>query len=97
PVYASFPTRRSSDLMDAAGKDGVIKHVMRGLNPQGCQVFSFKQPTDEELEHDFFWRYGNRLPPRGRIGIFNRSYYEEVLVLRVRSEEHTLNSSHGSI
>jgi len=72
--------------MDAAGKDGMIKHVMRGLNPQGCQVFSFKQPTDEELEHDFFWRYGKRLPPRGRIGIFNRSYYEEVLVVRVHPE-----------
>jgi PPK2 family polyphosphate:nucleotide phosphotransferase len=72
--------------MDAAGKDGTIKHVMSGLNPQGCQVFSFKQPTDEELAHDFLWRYYTHLPGRGRIGIFNRSYYEEVLVLRVHPE-----------
>jgi PPK2 family polyphosphate:nucleotide phosphotransferase len=72
--------------MDAAGKDGMIKHVMSGLNPQGCQVFSFKQPADEELAHDFLWRYHMRLPARGRIGIFNRSYYEEVLVLRVHPE-----------
>src|SRR5437879_3914386 len=86
--------------MDASGKDGVIKHVMRGLNPQGCQVFSFKQPTDEELEHDFFWRYGNRLPPRGRIGIFNRSYYEEVLVVRVHPEfleKQKLPAKHGRV
>jgi len=69
--------------MDAAGKDGTIKHVMSGVNPQGCQVFSFKQPSREELDHDFMWRYSNRLPERGRIGIFNRSYYEEVLVVRV--------------
>jgi len=84
--------------MDASGKDGMIKHVMRGLNPQGCQVFSFKQPTDEELEHDFFWRYGKRLPPRGRIGIFNRSYYEEVLVVRVHPEfleKQKFPSKHG--
>ena len=74
--------------MDAAGKDGTIKHVMSGVNPQGCQVFSFKQPSSEELEHDFFWRYAKRLPERGRIGIFNRSYYEEVLVVRVH--EHIL-------
>jgi PPK2 family polyphosphate:nucleotide phosphotransferase len=74
--------------MDAAGKDGTIKHVMSGVNPQGCQVFSFKQPSSEELAHDFFWRYARRLPERGRIGIFNRSYYEEVLVVRVH--EHIL-------
>lgn len=69
--------------MDAAGKDGAIKHVMSGLNPQGCQVFSFKQPSPEELNHDFLWRSTKCLPERGRIGIFNRSYYEEVLVVRV--------------
>jgi PPK2 family polyphosphate:nucleotide phosphotransferase len=72
--------------MDAAGKDSTIKHVMSGVNPQGCQVFSFKQPTSEELDHDFMWRYVRHLPERGRIGIFNRSYYEEVLVLRVHPE-----------
>ena len=72
--------------MDAAGKDGTIKHVMSGVNPQGCQVFGFKQPSSEELDHDFMWRYVIRLPERGRIGIFNRSYYEEVLVLRVHPE-----------
>jgi PPK2 family polyphosphate:nucleotide phosphotransferase len=72
--------------MDAAGKDGLIKHVMTGVNPQGCQVFSFKRPTDEELEHDFLWRHVKCLPPRGRIGIFNRSYYEDVLVVRVHPE-----------
>jgi PPK2 family polyphosphate:nucleotide phosphotransferase len=69
--------------MDAAGKDGTIKHVMSGVNPQGCQVFSFKQPSSEELDHNFLWRYTRALPERGRIGIFNRSYYEEVLVVRV--------------
>ena len=69
--------------MDAAGKDGTIKHVMSGVNPQGCQVYSFKQPSAEELDHTWFWRYTNCLPERGRIGIFNRSYYEEVLVVRV--------------
>lgn len=69
--------------MDAAGKDGLIKHVMSGLNPQGCQVFSFKAPSTEELDHDFLWRTSKALPERGRIGIFNRSYYEEVLVVRV--------------
>jgi PPK2 family polyphosphate:nucleotide phosphotransferase len=69
--------------MDAAGKDSTIKHVMSGVNPQGCQVFSFKQPSEEELDHDFMWRYSKRLPERGRIGIFNRSYYEEVLIVRV--------------
>lgn len=72
--------------MDAAGKDGVIRHVMSGVNPQGCQVFSFKQPSSEELEHDFLWRTTCRLPERGRIGIFNRSYYEEVLVVRVHPD-----------
>jgi PPK2 family polyphosphate:nucleotide phosphotransferase len=69
--------------MDAAGKDGTIKHVMSGVNPQGCQVFSFKHPSAEELDHSFLWRYQRCLPERGRIGIFNRSYYEEVLVVRV--------------
>ena len=72
--------------MDAAGKDGVIRHVMSGINPQGCEVFSFKQPSAEELEHDFLWRTTCRLPKRGRIGIFNRSYYEEVLIVRVHPE-----------
>ena len=72
--------------MDAAGKDGTIRHVMSGVNPQGCQVFSFKQPSAEELDHDFMWRYQKCLPERGRIGIFNRSYYEEVLVVRVHEE-----------
>lgn len=72
--------------MDAAGKDGAIKHVMSGLNPQGCQVFSFKQPSAEELDHDFLWRCAKATPERGRIGIFNRSYYEEVLVVRVHKE-----------
>jgi PPK2 family polyphosphate:nucleotide phosphotransferase len=72
--------------MDAAGKDGVIKHVMSGVNPQGCQVFSFKHPSTVELQHDFLWRTTRDLPERGRIGIFNRSYYEEVLILRVHPE-----------
>ncbi|MFN4089142.1 MAG: polyphosphate kinase 2 family protein [Alphaproteobacteria bacterium] len=72
--------------MDAGGKDSAIKHVMSGVNPQGCQVFSFKAPSDEELDHDFLWRCLRRLPERGRIGIFNRSYYEEVLVVRVHPE-----------
>jgi PPK2 family polyphosphate:nucleotide phosphotransferase len=72
--------------MDAAGKDGAIRHVMSGVNPQGCEVFSFKQPSAEELEHDFLWRTTRRLPERGRIGMFNRSYYEEVLVVRVHPE-----------
>ncbi len=72
--------------MDAAGKDGTIKHVMSGINPQGCQVFNFKQPSSEDLDHDFLWRYSKCLPERGRIGIFNRSYYEEVLVVRVHQE-----------
>jgi PPK2 family polyphosphate:nucleotide phosphotransferase len=72
--------------MDAAGKDGAIKHVMSGVNPQGCQVFSFKHPSAEELAHDFLWRTTRDLPERGRIGIFNRSYYEEVLVVKVHPE-----------
>jgi len=72
--------------MDAAGKDGAIKHVMSGVNPQGCQVHSFKAPSHEELDHDFLWRCACRLPERGRIGIFNRSYYEEVLVVKVHPE-----------
>ena len=72
--------------MDSAGKDGAIRHVMSGVNPEGCDVFSFKQPSAEELEHDFLWRTTCRLPERGRIGIFNRSYYEEVLVVRVHPE-----------
>jgi PPK2 family polyphosphate:nucleotide phosphotransferase len=73
--------------MDAAGKDGAIRHVMSGVNPQGCEVASFKQPSAEELEHDFLWRSTVRLPERGRIGIFNRSYYEEVLAVRVHPED----------
>jgi PPK2 family polyphosphate:nucleotide phosphotransferase len=72
--------------MDAGGKDSTIKHVMSGVNPQGCQVVSFKQPSSEDLDHDFMWRYSRCLPGRGRIGIFNRSYYEEVLVVRVHEE-----------
>jgi len=72
--------------MDAAGKDSAIKHVMSGINPQGCQVYSFKHPSAEELDHDFLWRTTRALPERGRIGIFNRSYYEEVLIVRVHPE-----------
>ncbi|MGB7923765.1 MAG: polyphosphate kinase 2 family protein [Pyrinomonadaceae bacterium] len=72
--------------MDAAGKDGAISHVMSGVNPQGCQVYSFKPPSPEELDHDYLWRHAKALPERGRIGIFNRSYYEEVLVARVHPE-----------
>ena len=72
--------------MDAAGKDGAIRHVMSGINPQGCQVFSFKHPSASELDHDFLWRTTRSLPERGRIGIFNRSYYEEVLIVRVHPE-----------
>jgi PPK2 family polyphosphate:nucleotide phosphotransferase len=72
--------------MDAAGKDGTIRHVMSGVNPQGCDVFSFKQPSVEELSHDFLWRYSVKVPQRGRIGIFNRSHYEEVLTVRVHKE-----------
>jgi PPK2 family polyphosphate:nucleotide phosphotransferase len=78
--------------IDTAGKDGVIKHVMSGLNPQGCEVHSFRTPTPEELDHDFLWRAAGRLPARGRIGIFDRSYYEDVLVVRVRHE--LLRSQH---
>ncbi|HSE36280.1 MAG TPA: polyphosphate kinase 2 family protein, partial [Blastocatellia bacterium] len=72
--------------MDAAGKDGAIKHVMSGINPQGCQVFSFKGPSSEDLDHDYLWRCIKCLPERGRIGIFNRSYYEETLAVRVHPE-----------
>ena len=72
--------------VDAAGKDSMVKHVMSGINPQGCQVFSFKQPSAEELDHNFLWRYSKDLPERGRIGIFNRSHYEEVLVVKVHQE-----------
>lgn len=72
--------------MDAAGKDGVIRHVMSGVNPQGCQVVGFKTPSEEELNHSFLWRYEKALPERGRIGIFNRSYYEDVLIVKVRPE-----------
>jgi PPK2 family polyphosphate:nucleotide phosphotransferase len=72
--------------MDAAGKDGAIEHVMSGVNPQGCEVYSFKQPSAEELDHDYLWRTVRRLPERGRIGIFNRSYYEEVLIVRVHPQ-----------
>jgi PPK2 family polyphosphate:nucleotide phosphotransferase len=72
--------------MDAAGKDGVISHVMSGVNPQGCQVYGFKTPSEEELNHNFLWRYMKALPERGRIGIFNRSYYEDVLIVKVRPE-----------
>ena len=72
--------------MDAAGKDGAIKHVMSGVNPQGCQVVSFKAPSREELDHDYLWRCVRALPERGRIGIFNRSYYEEVLAVRVHGD-----------
>lgn len=74
--------------MDAAGKDGLIKHVMSGVNPQGCQVVSFKQPSPEELDHDYLWRCVKNLPERGRIGIFNRSYYEDVLIVRVHNLVH---------
>ena len=86
-----YASRRYAGLlifqaMDAAGKDGVIKHVMSGINPQGCQVFSFKHPSPAELQHDFLWRTTRDLPERGRIGIFNRSYYEEVLIVRVHRE-----------
>ena len=84
--------------VDAAGKDGMVKHVMRGVNPQGCQVTSFKQPSAEELGHDYLWRYSKSLPPRGGIGIFNRSHYEEVLVVRVHPEwleRQKLPANHG--
>jgi PPK2 family polyphosphate:nucleotide phosphotransferase len=83
--------------MDAAGKDGVIKHVMSGINPQGCQVFSFKVPTSEDLDHDYLWRCIKCLPERGRIGIFNRSYYEETLVVRVHREYLEKQKLHPSL
>jgi PPK2 family polyphosphate:nucleotide phosphotransferase len=83
--------------MDAAGKDGTIRAVMSGVNPAGCQVFSFKKPTTEELDHDFLWRTSQRLPERGRIGIFNRSYYEEVIVVRVHPEFLKTQKIPGSI
>jgi len=87
-LYASnrFAVLLIFQAMDAAGKDGAIKHVMSGINPQGCQVFSFKHPSATELQHDFLWRTTRDLPERGRIGIFNRSYYEEVLIARVHPE-----------
>ena len=87
-LYASdtFSILVIFQAMDAAGKDGIIKHVMSGLNPQGCQVYAFKQPSAEELDHNFLWRCMKVLPERGRIGIFNRSYYEEVLVVKVHPE-----------
>jgi PPK2 family polyphosphate:nucleotide phosphotransferase len=86
--YASnrYAVRLIFQAMDAAGKDGAIRHVMSGINPQGCQVFNFKHPSAMELEHDFLWRTTQSLPERGRIGIFNRSYYEEVLIVRVHPE-----------
>ena len=82
--------------MDAAGKDGTIRHVMSGVDPQGCQVFSFKKPSAEELDHNFLWRYMKALPERGRIGIFNRSYYEDVLVVKVHPEWLTRNRQRGN-
>jgi len=87
-LYASnrYAVLLTFQAMDAAGKDGAIKHVMSGVNPQGCQVFSFKHPSATELQHDFLWRTTRNLPERGRIGIFNRSYYEEVLIVRVHPE-----------
>ena len=87
-LYASnqFAILLILQAMDAAGKDGVIRHVMSGVNPQGCQVFSFKHPSAAELQHDFLWRTTRDLPERGRIGIFNRSYYEEVLIVRVHPD-----------
>ncbi|MGE5058705.1 MAG: ADP-polyphosphate phosphotransferase [Betaproteobacteria bacterium] len=87
-LYASnrFAVLLIFQAMDAAGKDSAIKHVMSGVNPQGCQVFSFKHPSLEELDHDFLWRTTRTLPERGRIGIFNRSYYEEVLIVRVHKD-----------
>ncbi len=84
-AYDKFALLLIFQAMDAAGKDGAIKHVMSGLNPQGTQVYSFKQPSSEELDHDYLWRFYKALPERGRIGIFNRSYYEDVLVVRVHN------------
>ena len=83
--------------MDAAGKDGTIKHVTSGINPQGCQVTSFKQPSSEELDHDYLWRYMRNVPARGQIGIFNRSYYEEVLVVKVHQELLARQKLHPSL
>jgi PPK2 family polyphosphate:nucleotide phosphotransferase len=83
--------------MDAAGKDGTIKHVTSGINPQGCQVTSYKQPSSEELDHDFLWRYMRNVPARGQIGIFNRSYYEELLVVKVHEELLTRQKMHPSL
>ncbi|MDE2027398.1 MAG: polyphosphate kinase 2 family protein [Candidatus Omnitrophica bacterium] len=85
-AYGRYALLLVFQAMDAAGKDSAVKHVMSGVNPQGCQVFSFKAPSTEELKHDFLWRGARALPERGRIGIFNRSYYEEVLIARVRPE-----------
>jgi len=85
-AYNRYSVLLIFQAMDAAGKDGAIKHVMSGVNPQGCQVFSFKHPSAEELQHDFLWRTTRCLPERGKIGIFNRSYYEEVLIVRVHRE-----------
>jgi polyphosphate kinase 2 (PPK2 family) len=81
-----FRVKPGLQALDAAGKDGTIRHVMSGVNPQGVSVHSFKVPSSEELDHDYFWRFAQRLPGRGEIGIFNRSYYEEVLVVRVHPE-----------
>jgi PPK2 family polyphosphate:nucleotide phosphotransferase len=83
--------------MDAAGKDSTIKHVMSGINPQGCQVTSYKQPSSEELDHDYLWRYMRNVPARGQIGIFNRSYYEEVLVVKVHREHLRRQKLHSSL
>lgn len=83
--------------MDAAGKDSTIKHVMSGINPQGCQVTSYKQPSSEELDHDYLWRYMRNVPARGQIGIFNRSYYEEVLVVKVHQENLKRQKLHPSL
>jgi PPK2 family polyphosphate:nucleotide phosphotransferase len=85
-AYSRYSVLLIFQGMDAAGKDGVIKHLMSGVNPEGCEVFSFKQPSTEERKHDFLWRTNLRLPERGKIGIFNRSYYEEVLIVRVHRE-----------
>ena len=86
PEPATWALLLIFQALDAGGKDGTIKHVMSGVNPEGCEVFSFKEPSREELRHDFIWRCAKVLPERGRIGIFNRSYYEEVLVVRVHPE-----------
>ncbi len=85
-AYDRFSVLVVFQAMDAAGKDGTIKHVFSGINPQGCEVSSFKQPSDEELDHDYLWRIGRRLPERGRIGVFNRSHYEDVLAVKVHPE-----------